>query len=230
MVAVHRRARSQPGPGMRLAVWATRLLALNFVLVLALNASGAVYAATLTTVTLFAVAATLSVLRYRTVEVDLVLRRAFVVVGVAGASLIAFLTTFVVVELVVGPSVGAVAAAAAVAVLAVPVRSGVQRRVDRMLYGHRDAADAIAQASSELNAADTPGSALPGLARALTEALAASAVVIEPEPSGWGSRPAATGMSSSSPFSSATCAFAASRSAACSSVPAPPASGTGRRI
>ena len=184
MVAVHRRARSQPGPGMRLAVWATRLLALNFVLVLALNASGAVYAATLTiTVTLFAVAATLSVLRYRTVEVDLVLRRAFVVVGVAGASLIAFLTTFVVVELVVGPSVGAVAAAAAVALLAVPVRSGVQRRVDRMLYGHRDAADAIAQASSELNAADTPRSALPGLARALTEALAASAVVIEPEPS-----------------------------------------------
>jgi two-component system NarL family sensor kinase len=183
MLAVHRRARLQPGPGARLAVWATRVLALNFVLVLVFDSSGPVYAATLTaSVTLFAVASTVSVLRYRTVEVDLVLRRAFVVAGVAGASLIVFLAIFVVVELVVGSSVGAVAGGVAVALLAVPLRTEVSRRVERLLYGHRDAASAIAQVSSELNTADAPAAALPGLARALGEALGASATVIEPAP------------------------------------------------
>jgi two-component system, NarL family, sensor kinase len=183
MVAVHRRTRLQSGPGMRLAVWAARLLALNFVLVLVLNAAGPVYAATLTaSVTLFAVASTISVLRYRTVEVDLVLRRAFVVAGVAGASVIVFLAIFVATELAVGSSLGAVSGGLAVALLAVPLRTGVSRRIDRLLYGHRDPASAIAQVSNELDLADAPAAALPGLARALAEALGASAVVIEPVP------------------------------------------------
>jgi two-component system NarL family sensor kinase len=183
MVAVHRRARLQPGPGVRLAVWAARVLALNFVLVLVLNAGGPVYAATLTaSVTLFAVASTISVLRYRTVEVDLVLRRAFVVAGVAGASVIVFLAIFVVTELAIGSSLGAIIGGLAVALLAAPLRAGVSRRVDRLLYGHRDPASAIAQVSNELDLADVPAAALPGLARALAEALGASAVVIEPVP------------------------------------------------
>jgi signal transduction histidine kinase len=184
-IAVHRRARLQAGPGVRLAVWATRLLAINFVLVLVLDSSGPVYAATLTgSVTIFAVAATVSVLRYRTVEVDLVLRRAFVVAGVAGASLIVFFTLFVTfVELAGGTSAAAVAAAVAVALIAVPLRTGVSRRVDRLLYGHRDAARAIAQVSDELDTADAPGAAVAGLARALAEALGASATLIEPSPS-----------------------------------------------
>jgi two-component system, NarL family, sensor kinase len=182
MVAVHRRGRLLAGPGARLAVWSTRVLALNFVLVLVLGADGPVYAATLTgSVTLFAVAATVLVLRYRTVEVDVVLRRAFAVAGVAGASAILFVAIFVVVEQLVGSSAGAVAGGLAVALLAVPLRTGVNRRVDRLLYGHRDTASAIAQLSGELNAADDdPAAALPGLARALAEALGASAVRIEP--------------------------------------------------
>ena len=181
MVAVHRRARSQNGPGVRLAVWAARLLALNFALVLVLDTNGAVYAATLTgSVGVFALASTISVLRYRTVEVDLVLRRAFIVAGVAGASLIVFLTIFVVAELAVGSSLGAIAGALIVVLLAVPLRTGVSRRVDRLLYGHRDAASAITQVSSELDLADEPAAAIPGLARAVAEALGASAVVIEP--------------------------------------------------
>jgi signal transduction histidine kinase len=184
MIAVHRRSRRQAGPGVRLAVWATRLLALNFVLVLVLDSSGPVYAATLTgSVALFAVATTVSVLRYRTVEVDLVLRRAFVVAGVAGASLIVFLTIFVVVvELAGGSSAAAIAAGVAVALVAVPLRNGVTRRVDRLLYGHRDAATAIAQVSSELDTADAPGAAVAGIARALADALGASATLIEPSP------------------------------------------------
>jgi signal transduction histidine kinase len=185
MIAVHRRARRQAGPGVRLAIWATRLLALNFVLVFVLDSSGPVYAATLTgSVTLFALAATVSVLRYRTVEVDIVLRRAFVVAGVTGASLIVFLTIFVlVVELAGGSSAAAIAAGVAVALIAVPLRNGVTRRVDRLLYGHRDAATAIARVSSELDTADAPGAAVAGLARALADALGASGILVEPNPS-----------------------------------------------
>jgi len=181
MVAVHRRARSGTGPGMRLAVWAARILALNFALVLVLDSTGPVYAATLTaSVAVFAVASTISVLRYRTVEVDLVLRRAFIVAGLAGASLIVFLAIFLVAELVFGPSLGAVGGGLAVALLAVPLKTGVSRRVDRLLYGHRDPASAIAQVSTELDLADEPTAALQGLARAVAEAVGASAVVIEP--------------------------------------------------
>ena len=185
MIAVHRRARQHAGPGVQLAVWASRLLALNFVLVLVLDSSGPVYAATLTgSVTLFAVAATVSVLRYRTVEIDLVLRRAFLVAGVVGASLIVFLTIFVVVvELAGGPTAAAVAAGAAVALIAVPLRNEAMRHIDRLLYGHRDTATAITQVSNELDAADAPQAAMAGLARALADALGAGATLIEPIPS-----------------------------------------------
>jgi signal transduction histidine kinase len=181
MVAVQRRARSLPGPGVRLGLWASRILALNFALVLVLNEEGPVYAATLTTsVAVFAIAATLSVLHYRTIEVDLVLRRAFIVAGVAGASLIVFLGIFLLADLAVGSSFGAIGGGLAVALLAVPLRAGVSRRVDRLLYGHRDPAGAIAQVSNELNLADEPAAALPGLARAVADALGATAVVVEP--------------------------------------------------
>lgn len=183
MVAVQRRARSLPGPGVRLAVWAARALALNFLLVLVLDEEGPVYAATLTaSVAVFAAASTISVLRYRSVEIDLVLRRAFVVAGVAGASLIVFFAIFLVADRVVGPTVGAIGGGLVVALLAVPLRTGVGRRVDRLLYGHRDPASAIAQLSNELDLVDEPAAALPGLARAVAEALGATGVVIEPVP------------------------------------------------
>ena len=183
MIAVHRRTRSQPDAGTRLALWASRALALNFALALVLDANGAVYAATLTaSVAVFAAASTVSVLRYRAVEVDLVLRRAFLVAGVAGASLIVFLAIFLLADLAVGPSVGAIGGGLAVALVGVPLRHGVSRRVDRLLYGHRDPGRAIEQVSHGLDLASQPADALPGLARALAEALGASAVLIEPAP------------------------------------------------
>ncbi len=120
-------------------------------------------------------------LHYRTIEVDLVLRRAFIVAGVAGASLIVFLSIFLMAEVAVGPSFGAIGGGLAVAVLAVPLRTTVGRRVDRLLYGHRDPVGAIAQVRNELDLADDPAAALQGLARALADALGATAVVIEPD-------------------------------------------------
>ena len=79
---------------MRAALWASRGLAANFVLCLALTddrlADGAFYAATLTTsVGAFAATAAVVILRDRAVEVDLLLRRAFIVAGVAVGSLLA---------------------------------------------------------------------------------------------------------------------------------------------
>ena len=95
MVAVHVRARRSPDRAMRAALWASRGLAANFVLCLALNlsdsplADGAFYAATLTTsIGAFAATAAVVILRDRAVEVDLLLRRAFIVAGVAVGSLL----------------------------------------------------------------------------------------------------------------------------------------------
>jgi two-component system NarL family sensor kinase len=199
MVAVQRRARSHPGPGVRLALWASRALALNFALVLVLDTGGAIYAATLTTsVALFATASTIAVLRYRTVEVDVLLRRAFIVAGVAGASLILFVAIFLLADLVVGPSAGAVGAAFVVVLVGVPLRDGVRRRVDLLLYGHRDTARAIAQVSDGLGLAGQPADVLPALARAFAEALGATGVVIEPAPE-LGLGPGGTGNELSEP-------------------------------
>lgn len=183
MVAVQRRARAHPGPGVSLALWASRALALNFALVFVVDTGGAVYAATLTTsVAIFAAASTIAVLRYRTVEVDVVLRRAFIVAGVAGASLIVFLAIFLLAELAVGPSLGGIGGALAVALAGVPLRNGVGRRIDLLLYGHRDPVKALVRVSDGLDLAGQPADVLPGLAHALAEALGATGVVIEPAP------------------------------------------------
>jgi signal transduction histidine kinase len=181
MLAVQRQARARAGPGMRPALWASRALAANFVLVLALDPEGPVYAATLTaSVALFAAAATVAVLRDGVIEVDIVLRRAFVVAGVAAASLVVFLAVFAAATALAGSSAGALGGALAVALVAVPVRARVSERVDRWLYGHRDPSTAVARFSEQLELADDPADALPGVARALRETLGASSVLIDP--------------------------------------------------
>ena len=181
MLAVQRQARARPGPGMRLALWASRALAANFVLVLALDPEGPVYAATLTaSIALFAAAATVAVLRDRVIEVDIVLRRAFIVAGVAAASLVIFLAVFAVVTALAGSSAGALGGGLAMALVAVPLRARVSDRVDSWLYGHRDPSTAVARFSEQLELADEPADALPGVARALRETLGASSVLIDP--------------------------------------------------
>src|SRR5215211_2415935 len=181
MLAVQRQARARPGPGMRAALWASRALAANFVLVLALDPEGPVYAATLTaSIALFAAAATVAVLRDRVIEIDIVLRRAFIVAGVAAASLVVFLAVFAVVTALAGSSAGALGGGLAVALVAVPLRARVSERVERWLYGHRNPSTAVARFSEHLELADDPADALPGVARALRETLGASTVLIDP--------------------------------------------------
>ena len=182
MVAVQRQARGRQRPGMRAALWASRALAFNFVLVLALvDEEGPVYGVTLTaSVALFAAAAMVAVLRDRVLEVDVVLRRAFVVAGVAVASLVVFVAVFAAVTALAGSSAGALGGGLAVALVAVPVRVRVSERVDRWLYGHRDPSTAVTRFSEQLELADEPADALPGVARALRDTLGASSVLIDP--------------------------------------------------
>ena len=183
MVAVHVRARRSPDRAMRAALWAARGLAANFVLCLALTAEEAVYAATLTTsVGAFAATAAVVILRDRAVEVDVLLRRAFIVAGVSVGSLLAFLAIFALATSVAGSSESALAGGLGVALLAVPLRIRVRDGVDRALYGHRDPSTAVRRLGEQLELADEPADALPGVAAALRETLGASAVRIDPEP------------------------------------------------
>ena len=183
MVAVHVRARQSPDRAMRAALWASRGLAANFVLCLALSADAVVYAATLTTtVGAFAATAAVVILRDRAVEVDVLLRRAFIVAGVSVGSLLAFLAIFALATTLAGSSESALAAGLGAALLAVPLRIRVRDGVDRALYGHRDPSTAVRRLGEQLELADEPADALPGVAAALRETLGASAVRIEPEP------------------------------------------------
>jgi signal transduction histidine kinase len=188
MVAVQRRAAHRPEPGMRAALWAARGLAANFVLWVVLAAAGAgladgpLYAATFTiSIAGFALAAAVALLRHRVLEVDLLLRRAFTVVGVTAVSFLAFATVFAVVGGLAGDGPAALGAGLAVAMLAVPVRVRVRDRVDGLLYGHRDVPTAVARMSRELDTGGEPGDALPGLARAVAETLGASGVLLDPD-------------------------------------------------
>ena len=187
MVAVNRRARGTQDVSVRAALWASRLLAANFVLCLMLNltqsplADGAFYAVTLTTsVGLFAVASTSVVLRNRAVEVDVLLRRAFIVAGVTVGSLLVFAAAFAVVRAVAGESSGALGGALAVVLVAVPLRVGVREQVDRALYGHRDPSVAVQRFSEQLDGARDPAAALLGIAQALRDTFGASSVSIRP--------------------------------------------------
>ncbi|MEO8690588.1 MAG: sensor histidine kinase [Solirubrobacteraceae bacterium] len=189
MVAVHRRAGRRPDPGMRAALWAARGLAANFVLWAILSTAGAgladgpLYAVTFTSsIAAFAFAAAFAVLRHRVLEVDTLLRRAFIVVGVTAVTFVAFALVFALVGALAGDGAGAIGGGVAVAMLAVPVGVRVRDRVDRMLYGHRDVSTAMARMSQELDGAGDPADALPGLARAVAETLGASGVLLDPDP------------------------------------------------
>ena len=96
------------------------------------------------------------VLRNRAVEVDVLLRRAFIVAGVTVGSLLVFAAAFAVVRAVAGESSGALGGALAVVLVAVPLRVGVREQVDRALYGHRDPSVAVRRFNEQLDGARDP--------------------------------------------------------------------------
>jgi hypothetical protein len=236
MIAVQKRAGNRPDPGMRAALWAARGLAANFTLWVILATAGAglaqgpVYAATFTiSIAAFAAAAAVALLRHRVLEVDLLLRRAFIVVGVTAVSFTAFAIVFAAVGALAGDGQAALGAGLAVVLLAVPVRVRVRERVDRLLYGHRDAPTAVARMSREFDTAGDPGDALPGLARAVAETLGASGVLLAPD-ARLGLATARVGGEPRSRHSSASSAIAAGHSGGSRSARALPERLTRRAI
>ena len=188
MIAVQRRAAHRPDPGMRAALWAARGLAATFVLWIVLATvgkgleAGPVYGVAFAiSIAAFAAAAAVAVLRHRVLEVDLLLRRAFTVVGVTAISFAVFAIVFAAVGALAGDGPAALGAGLAVVAIAVPVRLRVRARVDRLLYGHRDVSIAVARMSREFDTELDPRETLPGLARAAAETLGASGVVLEPD-------------------------------------------------
>ena len=188
MIAVQRRAAHRTDPGMRAALWAARGLAATFVVWIVLAtagaglAEGAVYGALFAvSIAAFAAAAAVALLRHRVIEVDLLLRRAFTVVGVTAVSFTAFAIVFATVGSLAGDGPAVLGAGLAVVMIAVPVRVRVRERVDRLLYGHRDVSTAVARMSREFEHELDPPETLPGLARAVADTLGASGVLLEPD-------------------------------------------------
>ncbi|MCW2637498.1 MAG: sensor histidine kinase [Blastococcus sp.] len=113
-----------------------------------------------------------AVLRHRLYDIDVVLNRSLVYTGLTGA-ILALYTAMV---WALGRPITADAWAGAVAVgiigaLVLPLRSGLQRLVDRAMYGDRgNPYAALSRLTAILQSAAAPGAALP----ALTEAIAAS--------------------------------------------------------
>ncbi|HEU4490641.1 MAG TPA: hypothetical protein VFR74_07200 [Jiangellales bacterium] len=133
------------------------------------------------------VAAGLAVLRYRLYDLDVVLNRAIVL-----TALTAFVAAgYVVVVVAIGWLVGAQAqgrfwpsllATATVALAFQPVRRGVLRFADRLVYGPRAAPyEALADFSAGLDRAPSPGQLTSRLAHAVGLAVAARQVVVELE-------------------------------------------------
>ena len=133
------------------------------------------------------IAAGLAVLRYRLYDIDVVLNRAIVL-----TALTAFVAAgYVVVVVAIGWLVGAQAqgrfwpsllATATVALAFQPVRRGVLRFADRLVYGPRAAPyEALADFSAGLDRAPSPGELTSRLAHAVGLAVAARQVVVELE-------------------------------------------------
>ena len=180
-----------PSPAMRAALWASRGLAANFVLCLALNladsplADGAFYAATLTTSI-----ARLRRDRGRRRSCATAPSRSTCCCGARSSSPASrsapcscSSSVFALADeprRLVGER--ARRAASPPRCVAVPLRVRVRDGVDRALYGHRDPSTAVRRLGEQLELADEPADALPGVAHALRETLGASGVRIEPDP------------------------------------------------
>lgn len=126
-------------------------------------------------------AVAVAVLRYRLLDVDVVINRSLVFGVLSLAVLIAYVLIVAAFRWLIGDAAGApVIAAAAVALGAVPARARIQRMVNRLLYGDRDDPyAAVTRVSQRLDAMHDGASVLGGVADAVRRALRVSGVVVE---------------------------------------------------
>jgi signal transduction histidine kinase len=125
----------------------------------------------------------IAVLRHRLLDIDLVISRTLVYVTLTGGVIGLYLLVVGALGTAVRPSGNLMASLLAVGVIAVafaPVRSRLQRAVNRLVYGHRDEPYAvIAQMGRRLESTLTPDAVLPAVVRTVRDALKLPYVAIE---------------------------------------------------
>ena len=133
--------------------------------------------------TAFPIGVAVAVLNHRLFDIDALLNRALVygalTIGI-GAAYVAVVTALGSAALVRGGVMPGLVAAGVIAILVQPLRAGVQRAVDRLMYGQRDdPAAVLGQLGERLEATLAPEAVLPTLVATVADALRLPYVAIE---------------------------------------------------
>jgi signal transduction histidine kinase len=145
----------------------------------------------------------IAILRYRLYEIDVIISRTLLYGALTACVVGAYAAVIALAGALLREQVGigaAVVATGLVAVMFDPLRTRLQRGVNRLLYGERDdPATAVARLASRLEAAAAPDAVLPGVVDAVAQALRLPYVAIEVEQGGRLERVAAHGQLTGSP-------------------------------
>jgi signal transduction histidine kinase len=122
-----------------------------------------------------------AVLRHRLYDIDVVLNRSLVYAGLTGAIIVLYSAmVWALGRPLSGGTWASALAIGLVGALVLPLRSGLQRLVDRAMYGDRgDPYAALSGLTARLQAAAAPGAALTAVAEAIAEALRLPYVAVE---------------------------------------------------
>ncbi|MGI5168378.1 sensor histidine kinase [Spirillospora sp. CA-253888] len=123
----------------------------------------------------------IAITKYRLYDIDVVVNRTLVYLGLAGVITVVYFSLVGAVGLVAsgsGDAAGLLGAIAAGAVFA-PVRRSLQRTVDRVMHGERDPYRLADQLQRRLQTAADPAAAMTAAAGLVQAALRASGVVVE---------------------------------------------------
>ncbi|GAA1184262.1 sensor histidine kinase [Pseudonocardia alaniniphila] len=128
-----------------------------------------------------------AIVRHRLFDIDLLISRTFLLVGLSGAVVGIYLAVVAVVGAVLWPALGpsteipaSLVGVGVAAVLFAPLRTRLQRRVDRALYGDRgDPYGVLARLGRQLELVQDAGTLLRQSAETVREALQLSYVAIE---------------------------------------------------
>ena len=140
-----------------------------------------VTAAVLTVFTLVPAAIGVAILRHHLYDIDVVLNRSLVYSGLTAGVVGLYAAIVWVAARPLGPGTGANLVATGVAAAAVlPLRTRLQRGVDRAMYGERgDPYAAVSRLTTRLQAAVAPGEALAAVAEAIAVSLRLPYVAVE---------------------------------------------------